>query len=91
MGLPHKLNAHLSLLSFACTQKHTHFLCLGDPLVGERGAQHNARNPPKHDKLNPLVHTVTRTHTETQADPLKCNMPICSAPENDEGEQSSGG
>lgn len=72
------------------THTHTHNLCLGAPLVRERGAWRGACNAPKHDEVNPLVHAVTYI-TETQAGPLNCNMPICSAPENYEGKQSSGG
>ena len=72
------------------SHSHTHNLCLGAPLVRERGARRGACNAPKHDEVNPLVHAVTYI-TETQAGPLNCNMPICSAPENYEGKQSSGG
>lgn len=35
--------------------------------------------PTQTRQLNPLVHPATYI-TETQAGPLNCNMPICSAP-----------
>lgn len=60
------------------TQK-THILPLpGGPISQGKGCVVQRMQPTQTQRLNPLVHTVTYI-TVMQADPLNCNMPICSA------------
>lgn len=79
------------LLSFFLSHTKTHTLPLpGGPISQGKGCTAQRTQPTQTRRLNPLAHAVTYI-TETRAGPLSCNMPICSAPENCEGKQSSGG